>query len=71
MSGSHSGDSGDASSGQATFKLNDVNSNDQAIYNEGSDVNISCTATGKPDRDVRWTHGTSEEFWVQNSSSHV
>ena len=25
-------------------------------YNEGSPVNISCTATGKPDPDVKWIH---------------
>ena len=26
----------------------------QASYNEGSFVNISCTASGKPDPDVQW-----------------
>ena len=27
-----------------------------ASYDNGSVVNISCTATGKPDPDVRWTY---------------
>ena len=26
-------------------------------YNEGSPVNLECTATGAPEPDVRWIHG--------------
>ena len=40
-----------------------------ASYNEGSPVNISCTASGKPDPDVKWmkSSGKTTAFLTFNS----
>jgi len=36
-----------------------------ASYNEGSPFNISCTATGNPEPDVRWVHnGQAKSFGI-------
>ena len=41
---------------------------ENASYNEGSHVNITCAATGKPDPEVKWTHKGQVKSSGQNTT---